>query len=267
MKKALFLFFLFGYIGEGIFPRDLSKKPLLPYPREGRRENLTPKQKKAFKEVYIPLLHATGEETISAIRRCAYDKLYACSRELIKLLRDDEKEIRIEAAKALGLLGFTSSIDAIEKASQEEKDPDVLFFYLWGLAKLGGERIYPIGERFLNHEDPNLRRIAAQVLKSSQKKEATSLLEKRLQEEKEDRVKVALLDALLFYEPTSFKYRQEVIKLLESPNPFTRLDAAYTIIEHRIFEARKPLEKALIYENEAFVREVLYRAYRLTESF
>ena len=267
MKKILFFVFFLGYVGKDVFPRDLTKKPLLPYPREGRRENLTPKQKKAFQEVYIPLLHATGEETILAIKRCAYDKLYACSRELIKLLRDDEKEIRIESAKALGLLGFTSSIEAIEKASQEEKDPEVLFFYLWGLAKLGGERIYPIGERFLNHQDPNLRRIAAQVLKSSRKKEATSLLEKRLQEEKEDRVRVALLDALLSYEPTSAKWRQEVIELLSSPNPFTRLDAAYTIMEHRIWEARKPLERALIYENEAFVREVLYRAYRLTESF
>ena len=161
-----------------------------------------------------------------------------------------------------------SSIDEIEKIKEDRTKLLTKSHMVRALAlifKSTVQKIDPVIittiESFLKDESPEVRINAAFGLSILRQNSSKLILETTLKEEKEDRVKIEILGALLSLEPYNHIYIGSLSEYLFSDNPDTRMQTAYIIKVRKLKETQKALDKALILEANENVRRVLFEAY------
>jgi HEAT repeat protein len=80
---------------------------------------------------------------------------------LINALGSPGKQVRWEAAKALGQIGGPSAINALMKTLEQDSDFDVRWVAADGLAAIGKAALVPLLEAMVTHSDSNWFRSGA----------------------------------------------------------------------------------------------------------
>ncbi len=233
--------------------------------------------------------YALPEQRLLAIRECGLGRLYFCQRSLIENLQDPDIEIRTKSAYSLGLLGQEISVDYLktlldkesEKLKELQKDwptktaeqqeefrltRQEIYETLWAVGFIKSPKSKDVLLPYLAWEGEDfapVRRGAASALDSLGDPASGEDIKKHLEIEKKDIIRLELYRALFQFEPTNYQYKMEVVNLLKSDEKWVRYHSAKAIHDFHIKEGFKPLEKAMLIEEDPSVRETLHQAYMI----
>lgn len=231
--------------------------------------------------------YALPEQRLLAIRECGLGKLYFCQRALVENLEDPDIEIRKKSAYSLGLLGQELSIEPLQELLKKEEEElkkveqyreegtiaqkeefvarrAIIYETLWAVGFIPSDKSGPLLLSYLDWQEDYyipVRRAAASALDTLGDPQTKDGIIPKLDNEKSEIVRIYLLRTLLQFEPTNSDYKTRVIELLKSDEQWVRYNAATAISDHVIKEAYKPLENAMLLEEDAGVRRALHSAY------
>lgn len=132
---------------------------------------------------------------------------------------------------------------------------------IWAIGNIEAEKAVENIKGFITDEKDLIRRVTAVALGEIGTSEVLPILEEAIKAEKKDRVKVDMLKAYLFNDPTKTEYINELIKMLADDEVWVRYYAALAVDDLNLFNAHAALKRALKIESDPMVRRALYKAY------
>ncbi len=205
------------------------------------------------------------EARVQAIRECGLGHHTFCMRVLGENLLDENLQIRQESVRNLGFLKAPECLPYVEKAMPVEKEQAILADYIWLVGEIGVEEGRPLILGYLSSEEPFIRRTTADSLARIGKREDLDPLAQAYDAEKDERVKLHLLAAILRMEPNSVKHRIDIIRLLSSPDKVVRYYTAIEIKNLKMKDAHAALVRAREIETEEDVNVKLGEALKASK--
>ena len=236
---------------------------------------------------------ATHRNRIRAIKMCGSGLIHQCLGTLVENLKERNIEIQNYSITSLALLRLKESIPFLKEAVQnirseiqeeekrltdlqERRQQDALTkqkekifdLYinqgdmLWaiGMTREKSESTYLLG--FLQDKNPYIRASASLGVSFLRDETTQTTLETALRTEREEKVIIELLRALLVLMPVHAAHTKQVASLLASKDPAVRKTAADVIVQFHIREASQPLERALLLEEDTDTHKRLFTAYQ-----
>ena len=225
---------------------------------------------------------------IQAIRQCGAWRYYFCMRPLINNLKDADIDIRVASIRNLGVLRRQEAVAHLlpiikdegkseqdeaavkneteeqKKARLEKEKKEKIEAQAASLVALGyikDASVVPEIEKFLSNENEELRRTAAHSLGLLNKESSADALKTQLSSEKSTRVQVELLKSLILI-TGSTDYQAQLFSRLKDTDNWVRFFAADALLDLHLKSALQDLEEALQVENDEWVRERMFKAYR-----
>lgn len=213
-------------------------------PREEFKQTVLRKQKSVDPEERFGAIEMVLEDS---------DKTFGAE-VLVKLMSDENEDVRSMAAEAMGMGKFTSGVPTLKNAATSDEDPLVRSKCLKSLFELSGAAAVPDLTRALaSDEEGTVRAQAAALLGATGSGLGVDPLIKALQEDFSQAVRVSALSALKTMKPQ--RCYDAVVVALEDRNESVRSEAAQLLGALKNKKAVRPLMNAL--ESEEVSRILL----------
>ena len=204
------------------------------------------------------------EVRLLSIRECGTGKIFICFRALRDNLQDHDYEVRLASVRGLGILGLDEAIDPLNKRLDTEKDARMRSTIIWSLGMIGDTASAATVEPHVGDPEEVIRKEAAVSLGKIGNKSSLASLQKQLEAEKIDKVKVEILKSLLILQPQNAEYIADMISMLKNEEAWVRYYTANAIVDLKLKSAYRPLQRALLLESDPIVRSALHKAYLTT---
>ena len=170
---------------------------------------------------------------------------------LVEALQDEDLRVRIKVAETLCRLGDERGVKALLKMLREERDIEHRWSVMWALSEAWGDEVVDALIKALKDKDPYVRRRAARALGEIGDKRATDALIAALGDPAFE-VRSSAIEALAFLKP---KQGLEIFATaLQDKSDWVRFHAVMALADLQDRRALKPLIRALFEDEEKSVR-------------
>jgi len=205
----------------------------------------------------------SADTQIHAIRECAVSKIQTCVYPILAHLKKEGKEnatLRRESANALGRLRAIEARDTLLAILPKEHDKYVKAAIMRALGLIGNKADIKVVAGGLADAETAVRHSAARALYDLDDKQASAEASAKIAGEKDDWVRVELLNTAIFYERGKVEHAFALAKILLSTDRAARLRAAEVMGFYHNKETLADLERAYSVEPDKEIRGILYQA-------
>lgn len=209
----------------------------------------------------------SADTQVHAIRECAVSKIQGCVYPIIAHLKKEGKEnatLRRESANALGRLRAIEARDTLLAILPKETDKHTKAAIIRALGLIANKADIKTIAGFLGDNEIAIRHAAARALFEFDDKQASSEAAGKIAGEKDDFVRVELLNAAILHDRGKVDHAFALGKILLSQDRAARLRAAEVMGVFPNKETLPDLERAYKVEPDREIRGILHQAILVT---